>query len=80
MTNSKSAHLFPKQKFTYVNGIADTPIKQPYYDKPTATFKKLEENVLRVATDQRMSYAKKERYVALMMASFKLENNLQDLK
>ena len=74
MTNFKSAHLFPKQKFKF-----GSPVKQPYYDKPTTTLKHLQENVLRVATDRRMSYELKRNYVAKMFASYKLENNIKVL-
>jgi len=74
MTNFKSAHLFPKQKFSY-----GCPVKQPYYDKPTTTLKHLQENVLRVATDRRMSYDLKRDYVAKMFASYKLENDIKVL-
>ena len=74
MTNSKSAHLFPKQKFH--NG---SPVKQPYYDKPTTTLKHLQENVLRVATDQRMGNDLKLNYVKKMFASYKLENDIKVL-
>ena len=74
MTNFKSAHLFPKQKFNH-----DKPVKQPYYDKPTPTLKHLQENVLRVATDQRMAYDTKRSYVAKMFASYKLENDIKVL-
>jgi len=74
MTNFKSAHLFPKQKFR-----CGSPVKQPYYDKPTTTLKHLQENVLRVATDRRMSYELKRNYVAKMFASYKLENDIKVL-
>ena len=74
MTNFKSAHLFPKQKFNHGD-----PVKQPYYDKPTTTLKNLQENVLRVATDRRMSYELKRNYVAKMFASYKLENDIKVL-
>lgn len=74
MTNFKSTHLFPKQKFKH-----GEPVKQPYYDKPTPTLKHLQENVLRVATDQRMAYDTKRSYVAKMFASYKLENDIKVL-
>ena len=74
MTNFKSAHLFPKQKFRL-----GSPVKQPYYDKPTTTLKHLQENVLRIATDRRMSGELKLNYVKKMFDSYKLENDLKVL-
>ena len=66
--------MFPKQKFTH-----GSPVKQPYYDKPTTTLKHLQENVLRVATDQRMGNDRKLNYVKKMFASYKLENDIKVL-
>lgn len=52
--------------------------KQPYYRKAVPTLKKLEENVIRICTDQRMGGTAKRENIEKMFLSYK-DNNEQRL-